>query len=73
MAGHQVVKLRLPAEVVEQIKAREDCPPEAGPGRTGGVSLWLRRLVLRELGAEAPVDPHAEQAARFRQTGSRKA
>lgn len=59
------IRFRLPAELLKKIEARDDCPPEGGPGRTGGASLWVRRLVLAALGEEAPEDPHAAQAARF--------
>lgn len=59
------ISFRLPASVVAAIEARDDCPPPAEKGRTGGASLWVRRLVLEELGIEAPADRHEEQAKRF--------
>lgn len=62
-----VISFRLPPDLVAQIEALPECPPPAGPGRTGGASLWVRQLVLQALGVEAPADQHAEQSKRFAQ------
>lgn len=48
-----LITFRLPREVVRDITARPDCPPDAGGDRLGGASLWVRQLVMRELGLDA--------------------
>lgn len=63
MSRNPEVRLRLPAEIIEAIQSRPDCPPDR-PGKTGGVSLWVKRLIEREVGG-LTLDPHEEQARRF--------
>lgn len=50
-----LISFRLPREVVREIEGRSDCPPSAGAGRLGGPSLWIRRLVLSELGLDPDI------------------
>lgn len=64
MSYNPEIRFRVPADVIDQIRARPDCQPDR-PGKTGGVSLWAKRLVLREMGAAAPLDPHEAQAMKF--------
>lgn len=62
--GNPLVRFRVPPEAIAAIEARPEYRPESD-GRTGGVGAWVRELVMRELGLEAPLDIHAEQAAKF--------
>lgn len=68
-SGRKVVWVRLDEAWLEAIEARliEEQIPPAAPGRVGGPSEWLRRLVARELGKETPCDPH--ELARGQLTG----
>ena len=58
MARHDptLISFRLPRDVVQEIESRPDCPPPAGHNRIGGASLWVRELVLRQLGLESGAD-----------------
>ena len=67
--GGKVIWVRLSPAWLTAIEARladEEIPP-ATPGRTGGPSEWVRRLIARELGEPVPVDPH--EHARQQLTG----
>lgn len=68
-SGRKVIWVRLEEAWLEAIELRlaEEQIPPATPGRAGGPSEWLRRLVARELGEPVPDDPH--EAARQQLTG----
>lgn len=51
-----LITFRLPRDVIRDIESRPDCPPRAGADRVGGASLWVRELVMRELGLESGSD-----------------
>lgn len=51
-----LISFRLDREVVRDIESRPDCPPQVGAGLVGGASLWVRQLVMRELGLDSESD-----------------
>ena len=52
-----LITFRLPQDVVRDIMDRADCPPPSGSAdRLGGTSLWVRQLVMRELGLDDDAD-----------------
>ncbi|HEY4001899.1 MAG TPA: hypothetical protein VGO93_23695 [Candidatus Xenobia bacterium] len=67
--GHRIVALRLEDQVFElarQKAEREHPPGVTGPGRTGGISSYIRRLIHRDLGLPDP-EPYAPTVSPRRQ------
>lgn len=57
------LNLRIAPEVLARL---EEMARAAPPGRAGGVSEVVRRLLHDATGVPMPPDPHEEQAARAR-------
>jgi len=55
--GTPYLQIRLDPEVMELLRERAG---DAGPGRGGGVSLYVRQLIYRDLGLPEP-EPYAPQ------------
>ena len=58
--------IRMPksVKILLQVKATRAGMPEDRPGRLGGISLYVLRLIYQDLGLDPDdiEDPHAEQA-----------
>lgn len=64
--GNPYLRLRVEPEVLELLKVRVG---EGRPGRSGGVSAWVRALIYRELGLGEPPVYAGEESPR--RTGKR--
>ena len=57
--GTPYLQIRLDPEVMELLRERAG---EAHPGRGGGVSLYVRQLIYRDLGLPEP-EPYAPEVS----------
>lgn len=64
--GNPYLRLRLEPEVLELLKERAG---DGRPGRSGGVSAWVRALIYRELGLGLPPSYAAEESPRRKRQG----
>lgn len=65
---------RVPDDWLPRIeRAAEEAgfPIEVPRGKAGGVSLWIRSLIARELGEEV-VDPHEKQSRHWAKQRAKK-
>lgn len=58
--GHDQISVRLPDDVMERLRHKVG---EAGRGRAGGVALYVRALIYRDLGIPLPVPTLHEEIA----------